>query len=91
MPMYEYTCGACNHAFEKLSKISEADQATCPKCEKPATRQLSRTAFHLQGGGWYSDGYGSGGGKSASASVSESAPSTPKTGGCGGSCACAHN
>jgi putative FmdB family regulatory protein len=43
MPIYEYRCPECDHQFEQLRRMSEADEkAACPKCrsEKP-TRQLS--------------------------------------------------
>jgi len=46
MPMYEYRCPDCDSRFEKLRRMSEAEQpAECPKCEsKAANRQLSAFA-----------------------------------------------
>jgi putative FmdB family regulatory protein len=66
MPTYEYVCKACNHEFEKEQRISDAPLKTCPQCKaKQAKRLISRTSFHLKGGGWYSDLYSSTGKKSA--------------------------
>src|SRR5262245_43067966 len=66
MPVYEYECGACGHQFEEWQKITDKPVRTCPKCKaKKVERLISMTAFHLKGGGWYSDLYSSskGGGK----------------------------
>lgn len=32
MPIYEYTCTACGHRFELLSRARNADKARCPEC-----------------------------------------------------------
>ena len=58
MPTYEYACKECGHAWEADQRITEEPLRDCPKCGKPeAKRQIGRTMFTLQGGGWYSDGY----------------------------------
>jgi putative FmdB family regulatory protein len=58
MPVYEYECGACGHLFEEWQKITDKPVKTCPKCKaKKVERLISQTAFHLKGGGWYSDLY----------------------------------
>jgi len=60
MPTYEYVCKACDHEFEKEQRISDAPLKTCPRCKaKQVKRLISRTSFHLKGGGWYSDLYSS--------------------------------
>lgn len=60
MPVYEYECGACGHQFEEWQKISDEPVRVCPKCrKKKVERLISQTAFHLKGGGWYSDLYAS--------------------------------
>jgi len=60
MPTYEYVCKACGHEFEKEQRISDAPLKTCPRCKaKQVKRLISRTSFHLKGGGWYSDLYSS--------------------------------
>ncbi len=64
MPTYNYACDACGHSFEREQRISEDPIKKCPKCGKAkARRMISAGNFILKGGGWYSDGYGSGGGK----------------------------
>lgn len=91
MPLYEYRCSACGAQEEKLQSFSAATEHDCPKCGAPTgmSRQISRTAFALAGGGWYASGYGeaSGGGSSAAA-ASSSTPEAPKAGGCATGCAC---
>lgn len=60
MPIYEYACGACGHAFEEWQKMSDPPVRTCPKCKKKKVdRLISQTAFQLKGGGWYADLYSS--------------------------------
>lgn len=60
MPTYEYACEKCGHEFERQQRITEDPVKTCPKCKaKKVRRLISRTAFVLKGGGWYSDLYSS--------------------------------
>ena len=61
MPIYEYHCKACKKNFEVLQKITESPLAACPSCGKKVKRLISQTSFTLKGGGWYKDGYASGG------------------------------
>src|SRR5688572_21295698 len=73
MPVYEYQCGACSHAFEEWQKITDAAIKTCPKCgEDKVERLISQTAFMLKGGGWYKDLYSSSKSKDASPSSADS-------------------
>ena len=45
MPIYEYTCQACQAHFEKLVR-SWGEQPRCPICESAAVeKQLSTFAF----------------------------------------------
>jgi len=54
MPIYEYACTQCEHAFDELQKISEAALVHCPKCGEPSLRKLlSAPKFRLKGQGWY--------------------------------------
>jgi putative FmdB family regulatory protein len=70
MPVYEYECGACGHQFEEWQKIKDDPIKVCPKCQaEKVERLISQTAFHLKGGGWYSDLYSTK--KSGSSSSSE--------------------
>jgi len=78
MPVYEYLCNACGHEFEETQKMADEPIKVCPKCKKKKVERLiSRTSFHLKGGGWYSDLYGSSkGGAAKTESKSESASDT---------------
>lgn len=71
MPMYAYRCARCSAEEEHIERFSDPPKATCDACGGPLARVLTPAAFHLKGGGWYKDGYGStrpgsGGGDSGS-------------------------
>ena len=54
MPIYEFKCNACDHVFERLQKLSDADPTICPECgAQQVRRQLTAPAFRLAGSGWY--------------------------------------
>jgi putative FmdB family regulatory protein len=58
MPTYEYRCPACGHAFEKFEKMNATARAKCPRCGKPAERQISGGAGLLfKGSGFYITDY----------------------------------
>lgn len=60
MPIYEYSCGDCGEDFEAIQKFSDSPLKVCVCGKKgKVTRKVSLSAFHLQGGGWYKDRYGS--------------------------------
>jgi len=41
MPLYEYECGACEHRFERLARVREADRGQqCPECGSKSVRRL---------------------------------------------------
>ena len=78
MPTYSYLCGACGGSFEIEQRISEDPIKKCTLCGKSeARRQIVSGNFILKGGGWYSDGYGSG--KSASKSAASGSTSSSST------------
>ena len=61
MPIYEYACEACGHAFEALQKVSDRPLKKCPECGKPRLKKLvSAPSFRLKGGGWYETDFKSG-------------------------------
>lgn len=75
MPIYEYECSKCGHAFEREQSMSEPPVKTCPKCKaRKVTKLISRSSFVLKGGGWYADGYADAKKKAA---ATDSASSTP--------------
>jgi len=72
MPIYEYACEKCGKVTEKLVSISsENGEIECPDCKGIAPKIMSASAFHLKGGGWYSQGYSKNGG---SCSVKKDSP-----------------
>ena len=84
MPIYEYRCSKCGKEMEIMHKVSDPSPTVCPECQAQGTleRLVSRSAFHLKGGGWYSDLYGSSKGTAGTkdtSSTSTSSPTTPAT------------
>jgi putative FmdB family regulatory protein len=58
MPIYEYVCNTCGKEFEVLQKFSDRPLTRCTCSDKGrVARKLSAPSFHLQGGGWYNEGY----------------------------------
>ena len=54
MPIYEYVCTDCDHAFETLQKMSDAPLTVCPACNQPQLKKkISAPGFRLSGSGWY--------------------------------------
>ena len=61
MPIYEYVCTKCGAETEALQKFDDKPLTQCEVCKKRGLeRKLSLSAFHLQGGGWFKEGYGAG-------------------------------
>jgi putative FmdB family regulatory protein len=80
MPIYEYGCEQCGHVLEEWAKLDDPPPANCPKCGAPNPKKLiSKTAFHLKGGGWYAQGYGAGGGEARPAETSAASAETTST------------
>jgi putative FmdB family regulatory protein len=41
MPIFEYQCQACGHAFERVMLVRNGGEAPpCPRCQAIQTRQL---------------------------------------------------
>ena len=59
MPTYEYEC-TNGHQFEAVQRITEDPLQCCQVCDAEVRRLISPSTLILKGGGWYSDGYGSG-------------------------------
>jgi putative FmdB family regulatory protein len=57
MPIYEYRCTSCGHQIEVMQKMGERPLRKCSKCAGRLEKLISRAAFQLRGGGWYSEGY----------------------------------
>lgn len=92
MPIYEYRCPSCGHAFERMMRMADSPPP-CPACGHNAVDKLiSATSFVLKGGGWYRDHYGlkssgsakpggDGASKTSSDSATKPAPAAPSTSG----------
>jgi len=70
VPIYEYRCTKCSHLIEIIQKLSDRPLRKCSECSGRLEKLVSRASFQLKGGGWYSEGYSSGG---------DSKKSEPKT------------
>lgn len=58
MPIYEYMCHQCQHLQQMLVRRGDEQKPACKRCgSTELKRQVSTSAFHLKGGGWYSSGY----------------------------------
>ena len=57
MPIYEYRCEQCGLTVEILQKVGARPGRKCEKCSGRLKKLISRTSFHLKGGGWYTEGY----------------------------------
>lgn len=54
MPIYEYRCPFCQHQFEILQKVSDAEKTQCPNCHKEGLEKIVfAPKFQLKGTGWY--------------------------------------
>jgi putative FmdB family regulatory protein len=76
MPVYEYECQSCKEVVEMWQSLSETPATSCPSCPGTLKKIISRSAFHLKGGGWYADGYSDKPAAKAAGSVPTVAKST---------------
>ena len=56
MPIYEYSCEACDHEFEELVFGSDAD-LVCPECGAADVRRMM-SAFAFKSGGKFVSSHG---------------------------------
>lgn len=53
MPLYEYRCGDCDLATDRVLPHDQADEpGPCPSCNGPLARRFSRIAVKLEGWGF---------------------------------------
>ena len=78
MPLYEYECFVCQHRFERIRRVADASDMTCPECGGSVHRLLSAPALQFKGSGWYVTDYGKGnGGRSTALAKTEESDTTP--------------
>ena len=76
MPIYEYSCTACGRTFEKIQKVGSHTLRKCEECGGKLEKLVSRSAFHLKGGGWFDAGYSKPGGSRKPTPASSGTSST---------------
>jgi putative FmdB family regulatory protein len=81
VPIYEYLCGDCGKVNEAFQKVNDPPPARCDGCGgRRLSKLVSRSAFQLKGGGWYSDLYASARKEAPAAGDGAPAPAAPGTG-----------
>ena len=57
MPVYEYYCEKCDKTYEFFQRITDDPKTVCEVCGGVLKKQISLSAFHLKGSGWYVTDY----------------------------------
>jgi putative FmdB family regulatory protein len=57
VPIYDYRCDACGHAFSAVQAMTEAPLERCPQCGSRPRRVPSRPAIVFKGSGWHITDY----------------------------------
>lgn len=93
MPVYDYLCDHCGHAFSATGGFNDPPLAACPQCGAVPRRLIVATAVVFKGSGWYKtdsrlapkDGgdakpavTGAGADKKESAAAGDGKPTEPK-------------
>ncbi len=73
MPIYDYRCDHCGHAFSVVLSFADKAVEVCPSCGKRPRKLLVAPAVVFKGSGWYKTDS-----RTAPKSEGESAPA-PKT------------
>lgn len=83
MPTYDFICKKCSYEFEEIMKISDPLPTVCPKCQVDGgvQKKIMAAAFHLKGGGWYTDAYSNKKSSAGDKGEGGKIDSTPSTGG----------
>ena len=53
MPIYDYHCDHCGHAFSQVQSYKDDALAACPNCGKRPRRLVTAPAIVFKGSGWY--------------------------------------
>lgn len=54
MPIYDYRCDHCGHAFSAVQSYKDESLERCPSCGKRPRRLIASPAIVFKGSGWYS-------------------------------------
>lgn len=87
MPIYDYRCDHCGHAFSAVQSFADAAIDRCPSCGRQPRRLLVPPAIVFKGSGWYKtdsrkapteEGAKTGTATTPAAETAPSAPQAPK-------------
>lgn len=53
VPIYDYRCDACGHAFSAVQSYQDETLDTCPQCAARPRKLMSSPAIVFKGSGWY--------------------------------------
>jgi putative FmdB family regulatory protein len=53
VPIYDYRCDHCGHAFSAVQSFQDTALETCPNCGKRPRRLITASAVVFKGSGWY--------------------------------------
>ena len=53
VPIYDYRCDACGHAFSAVQAYTDDTLDTCPQCAAVPRKLMSSPAIVFKGSGWY--------------------------------------
>ena len=57
MPVYEYACENCEHAFQQQRRVTERQSARCPRCNGIGRKVIGAVGIIFKGSGWHSTDY----------------------------------
>ena len=57
MPLNDFICNACGHAFEAHRAVG-ARPPRCPRCKGTTKKQFTAVPVMFRGSGWHSTDYG---------------------------------
>ena len=53
MPIYDYRCDHCGHAFSAVQAYKDEPLEVCPSCGKRPRRLMTTPSIVFKGSGWY--------------------------------------
>jgi putative FmdB family regulatory protein len=53
LPIYDYRCDHCGHAFSAVQSYKDSSLEKCPNCGKKPRRLIVPSAIVFKGSGWY--------------------------------------
>lgn len=53
VPIYDYRCDTCGHAFSAVQSYTDATLQVCPQCGGVPRKLMASPAIVFKGSGWY--------------------------------------